>query len=164
MEKFLSDIFSCLLKGAAFGVIFTLIFTVISETVVAGARRSKAFRKYNMKGESKPTVKPPHSVEAERFKVRHGRGRHVAQSLFVHYRYEVNGKEYTYVQNCVSYPENDKLTLYYRKSPSKARPSTTYGGVENDWIPVFLISAAAGVLINFLLLGGEIFWNALSKI
>lgn len=165
MKEFLNNVFWCVLKGAVFGAFCTICYAVVVNTFVAGSRRMKAFAPYNpLKGEKRTPVKPPHSVVAEQFKVRHGQGFEVTQSLYVYYHYEVDGKEYTYVQNYVCYPEDDKITLYYRKSPSKARPSTTYGGVENDWIPVFLISSAAGVLINFLILGGEIFWNALSKL
>lgn len=166
MKEFLNNVMMCFLKGAIFGGVFTIVFCIIQNTIVASVRRMKAFAPYNpLKGEKRTPVKPPHSVEA-----------HFLDSVYLRYsntepkdssdadwkviyEYEVDGKKYKYKRKCIRPTYDSEITLYYRKNPANAKEKDIYGGVENDWIPAFLISSAVGIMFNFLFLGTKMFFS-----
>lgn len=155
----------CFLKGAVFGAVFTAVFCIIQNTVVASVRRMKAFAPYNpLKGEKRTPVKPPHSVKAEfldSIYLRYSNTEHKDSSdadWRVIYEYEVNGKKYKYKRDCIRLTYDSEVTLYYRKNPASAKEKDIYGGVENDWIPALLISSAVGIMFNFLFWGVKLFF------
>ena len=64
------------------------------------------------------------------------------------YQYEYNGKEYQYKGHYHRTPPTEE-TLYFRKDPSKARPSAEYGKLESEWKSIFIVLVALSFVISF---------------
>lgn len=113
-------------------LIFTYIFVLIENTMVAGIRRYNAFVKHTT---------TPHEVVATRTKVKHLSGVDDGFDTLVIYEYEVKGKKYKYKMTTSNYPDDNDITLYYRNDPAKTDDSLHYGNAEIKEIVLFFIAS-----------------------
>ena len=64
------------------------------------------------------------------------------------YQYEHNGKKYQYRGHYHRTPPTEEK-LYFRKDPSKARPSAEYGKLESEWKSIFVVLIALSFVVTF---------------
>lgn len=151
-EQISDFFFQSITPGILFGVVGTLIYCFIVAAFVRPYRQLKAFSTVNLKGE-KIQSSPPKSVVAKNvdFIYRNSRD-DLFDVTFGIYEYTVDGRKYRYKEQFRTPNVPDTITLYYRKDPSKAQNKNDFGGVENDWLPMFGILSLIGFLLTFVFL------------
>lgn len=114
-----------LFMSALIAAVITRIFVALRAGLYQPWIREKALQEAKKKG---------HVVKAHLVKVR---GTDDARENFLTFKYTWKGREYTYKR--VFLEIYDEVTLYFRKYPSCAVLDKEMGGMELDWIPLYIL-------------------------
>lgn len=144
METFFASIITRIFIALCIAGTATLVICFLLNAIIMPFTRLKGIKKAETEGRSviATLVKSitPYVVDPDES------GIHTSTDGI--YQYEVNGRTYRYKGHYHVIPPTEEK-LYYRKDPSKARPSIEYGKLESEWKPILLILSIVSFTVTF---------------
>lgn len=126
-------------KSIAIGAIIMLIVCFLISLIVVPFLKGKRLEKAKKEGRV---------IKAQRIDVVYSTGKPSEKDAICGiYQFEYNGKSYKYRGRYYEFPPYEE-TLYFRKGPRWAKGENSFGGIENEWIYIWLYCS----LVTFVLL------------
>lgn len=119
----------------------TLVAYVFVDGLILTFKKNKALREAREAG---------HEIVASLIDFKHEVGNQGRSYIWGYYEYEYENRKYKYRQRYLNHPE-DKVILYFKKRPEKAKEEMEFGGSEGGYGIFFL--AVTGFIFVFRIMG-----------